>query len=103
MNIFIALLFINLGCVLLYHVCKYIFVSKKDEKQIDITHNFKIDVYTNKYINDYVDRMPKQYKDNSRVLEGSGKTHFTEAVAEGSILVKNEPISVLASIGDRFS
>lgn len=103
MDIYISLIVIILGCLLLYYVCEYVFVLKKDKKQIDEAHKFKIDVYTNKYIKDYVDRMPKQYKDNSRILEGSGKTHFAEAVAEGSTLVKNETISVLASMGDRFS
>lgn len=65
--------------------------------------SFSIEVASCPIINQYVDKMSDQFKDNSRVLNGSGKTHFTEAVAEGSDTVRSESLSILSAIGDRFS
>lgn len=103
MDILISFLSIIIGCFLLYLVCKYVLSFKKGKEKPVVAHNFKIDFSTNIYANDYVERMPQQYKDNSRVLNGSGKMHFTETVVAGSDLVRKETISVLASIGERFS
>ena len=65
--------------------------------------SFSIEVATCPIISQYVDKMSDQYKDNSRILNGSGKTHFTEAVVEGSDTVRSESLSILSAIGERFS
>lgn len=52
---------------------------------------------------EYLDKMQQQRKDNSRVIDGSGKMHFTTAIVEGSQYVREKNISVLSCIGERFS
>lgn len=80
------------------------FLEKKDrKKRLLNAQKFTINITSNEQVNDYVARMPEQYKDNSRLLKGAGKMHFSNAMEAGSDLVKKEEINVLKAIGDRFS
>lgn len=103
MNIYFSLLVIVLICLFFYVGCKSFSTFKKNKKRPFPFLKFEIDVNSNEYINDYVARMPQQYKDNSRVLKGTGKMHFVKTVSDGSNIVKEQTISVLSSVGDRFS
>ncbi len=77
-------------------------IKKKGEK-VEPVKVFAVDLGADQVVNDYVERMPNQYKDNARLLQGVGKMHFSDAMSEGSQLIDNEQISVLNSIGERFS
>lgn len=103
MNIFISIFIITTLCWLLYYLCKYIFNFSKKEKLECTIPDFKINISLNKFANDYIERMPQQYKANSRILPGGGKMHFVETMSQGSIIAKEKSISVLNTIGDRFS
>ena len=101
LSIYILLFAIVAVCLLFYW--SYRSISIKRKKQTDPLPVFKVDVSNNNVVDDYVKRMPQQYKDNSRLLEGSGKMHFVKTVSEGSNIVREQTFSVLSSIGDRFS
>ena len=66
--------------------------------------SFNINVSDNPIHKDYLEKMEKQTKDNSRLLDGTGKMHFIEKLEEGSCIAKEKNINILVAIGDdRFS
>ena len=101
MKIYIMLFVLLTGGFLYYAINTLI--QKNRGKQRAVAPLFEIDIDSDPNVNAYIARMPLQYKDNSRVLRGSGKMHFAEAVVEGSEFVRSENISVLNSIGEKFS
>lgn len=101
MKVYIVLFVLLTGGFLFYSI--NILIQRMRRKQYIVPSVFKVDIDSDPNVNAYIDRMPQQYKDNSRVLEGSGKMHFAEAVAEGSDFVRSSNISVLNSIGEKFS
>lgn len=103
MNIFILILIITIGCWLLYCLCKCFFSFSKKDNKVCAIPDFKINISSNKFVDDYVEKTPQQYKTNSRILSGRGKMHFIETMSEGSKIAKEKSISVLNTIGDRFS
>lgn len=101
MKVYVVLFVLLTGGFLFYAINTLI--QKKRRKQYIVPPLFEINIDSDPNVNAYIDRMPQQYKDNSRVLKGSGKMHFAEAVAEGSDFVRSNNISVLNSIGEKFS
>lgn len=99
MEAFILITSIILICFILYIVNSRI--CKNNLR--NTSQNFKVEIFSDNIVTDYVERMPLQYKDNERLLDGTGKMHFSKVVENGSDLVKLENISVLKSVGERFS
>lgn len=101
MKVYILLFVLLTGGFLSYAINAMI--RKSHRKQHIVAPLFEVDIDSDPNVNAYIARMPQQYKDNSRVLKGSGKMHFAEAIVEGSEFVRSEKISVLNSIGEKFS
>lgn len=103
MDIRIWMLIILIGCSVLYAVPKRKIIKRSKNNTNGVRTKFEISKSSYDELNKYIQKMPNQYKDNSRILAGSGKMHFSEAVVSGSTLIKRENVKVFTAVGDRFS